>query len=124
MHNIFNYTGDSDVIVVAKAPQCGSGQTPPARTDVARPSKSGGGVHVPTSVKNLKAMDKKERVKKDKAKQQEERKQRMEQRRKEKAEQAEEKRKNIEAKKLKQMSNPTPSVWPPVKYPLRSRGGN
>ena len=34
----------------------------------------------------------------------------MEQRRKEKAEQAEERRKNIEAKKLKQMSNPTPSV--------------
>ena len=69
-------------------------------------------------------MDKNEGVKKDKAKQQEERKQRMEQRRKEKAEHAEERRKNIEAKKLKQMSNPTPSVRPPVKYPLRSRGGN
>ena len=79
---------------------------PPARIEVARPPKSCG--RVLTSVENLKAMEEKERAKKDKIKQQEERKRRMEQRRKEKVEQAEEKRKNSEAKKQKQMSNPTP----------------
>ena len=52
-------------------------------------------------------MEEKERVKKEKVKQQEERKQRMEKRKKEKAEQAEEIRKNIEAKKQRQTSNPT-----------------
>ena len=72
---------------------------------MARPPKSCG--RVLTSVENLKAMEEKERVKKEKVKQQEERKQRIEKRKKEKAEQAEERRKNIEAKKQKQTSNPT-----------------
>ena len=55
----------------------------------------------------MKAIEEKERVKKEKLKQQEERKQRIEKRKKEKAEQMEGRRKNIEVKKQKEASNPT-----------------
>lgn len=72
--------------------------SPPKRREEVQPIKQCG--RVLTSMENLKAIEEKERVKKEKVQQREERKQRIEQRKQEKAKLAEERRQKIEARKL------------------------